>query len=294
MNNIKYNGEYVVDAIYNTQITTEFMENPLIEALPYPIEPRQIVENVRYIPYFNENEQNASLSNKLIAIDKIKEEFRLPFDIYPVIQYNLDSLLRWGYAKRNPFSKNETLRKLKISDLRKEKKFSFGSKSHSKMMMITGDSGMGKSTAVDKALGMYPQVIMHTVYNERPLTQAQIVWMKIDCPSDGSLSQLCQRFFHAIDQVLGTQHLEQNGLSTRNVDRMVCDMMSLADKYAIGVLVIDEVQNLLNIRAEQEEVVNFLTEVSNTVAMPLILIGTANASQILSKFRIARREGTNS
>ena len=70
---------------------------------------------------------------------------------------------------------------------------------------IIGISGIGKTTAIERLLLMYPQVIKHFEYKGECFTRTQIVWLKIDCPYDGNLSTLCKSFFKAIDDILGTR-----------------------------------------------------------------------------------------
>lgn len=63
-------------------------------------------------------------------------------------------------------------------------------------LSLIGCSGSGKSTTLNRILATYPQVIFHEKYNF-----TQIVYLKLDCPHDGSLKNLCYHFFRAIDEV---------------------------------------------------------------------------------------------
>src|SRR5699024_12722126 len=49
-------------------------------------------------------------------------------------------------------------------------------------LSIIGISGIGKTTAIERLLLMYPQVIKHEEYKGQPFNRTQIVWLKIDCP----------------------------------------------------------------------------------------------------------------
>lgn len=100
-------------------------------------------------------------------------------------------------------------------------------------------------------------MIKHEIYKGQPFNRTQIVWLKIDCPYDGSLSTLCKSFFKAIDDLLGTRYLEKFGYLNRVTSTMLLHMTSLASMYGIGVLVIDEIQHLLHSKNDQEEILNF-------------------------------------
>lgn len=161
-------------------------------------------------------------------------------------------------------------------------------------LSIIGISGIGKTTAIERLLLMYPQVIKHEEYKGQPFNRTQIVWLKIDCPYDGSLSTLCKSFFKAIDDLLGTRYLEKYGYLNRVTSTMLLHMTSLASMYGIGVLVIDEIQHLLHSKNEQEEMLNFFVTLSNTVGIPTVLIGTSKAQKLFKgNFRQARRAASD-
>ncbi|GAA0752031.1 hypothetical protein GCM10008907_07060 [Clostridium sartagoforme] len=137
---------------------------------------------------------------------------------------------------------------------------------------------------------MYPQVIKHEEYKVQNFSRTQIVWLKIDCPYDGSLSTLCKSFLKAIDDLLGTRYLETFGYANRVTSTMMLHMTPLASIYGIGVLVIDEIYHLLNSKNDMEEMLNFFVTLSNTVGIPTVLIGTSKAQKIFKgNFRQARR-----
>ncbi|WP_345889097.1 ATP-binding protein [Staphylococcus aureus] len=117
-----------------------------------------------------------------------------------------------------------------------------------------------------------------------------MVWLKIDCPYDGSLSTLCKIFFKAIDELLGTRYLEKFGYLNRVTSTMLLHRTSLANMYGVGVLVIDEIQHLLHAKNDKEDMLNFFVTLSNTVGVPTVLIGTSKAQQLFKgNFRQARR-----
>jgi len=92
--------------------------------------------------------------------------------------------------------------------------------------------------------------------------------------------------------VLGTDYYRQFVVrSKRRIEEFIPDMANLVARHSLGVLVIDEVQNLLQARGTSaEELLNFLVELDNTIGIPIVLIGTTKALPILMKeFRRARR-----
>jgi len=156
---------------------------------------------------------------------------------------------------------------------------------------IVGISGIGKTTAIERLLLMYDQVIIHSQYCGKPLTRTQIVWLKIDCPYDGSLKTLCKTFFKAVDDILGTtKYFEKYGNNRNSTATMMIHMTYVATVHAIGVLIIDEMQHLLSSKNNSDEMLNFFVTLVNIIGVPTILIGTFKALKVLQKdFRQARR-----
>ena len=55
----------------------------------------------------------------------------------------------------------------------------YSSNSTASGFTIIGMSGIGKTTAIERVLSLYPQKILHTQYNGESLFLTQLVWAKI-------------------------------------------------------------------------------------------------------------------
>lgn len=152
---------------------------------------------------------------------------------------------------------------------------------------LIGPSGCGKSTALNSILSLYPQIIYHRDYSD----VHQLVWLKLDCPHSGSLKDLCIDFFLAVDRLLGTQIYTKFGKRGNSEGHMLAQVAQIANNQALGVLVIDEIQNLTTTKTGvSERMLNFFVKLVNTIGVPVIRIGTNKAIRILQRdFRHARR-----
>lgn len=286
----------VEEALYKEQEIDEYACNPFIEALPKIFTVEDVVDKFTVLPEISENDRNKA-ENLRYHIIKRAKNFIQPLPIHVKLERKISSLIRRGYLSRNPIDKKflENLRILNgLNDESiKEKSLKYeldNIRSTADSLSIIGISGIGKTTAVERLLLMYPQVIRHSEYNGNNLTRTQIVWLKIDCPYDGSLSTLCKNFFTAIDDILGTRYLEKFGYSNRITSTMLINMTKLAWRYGIGILVIDEIQHLLNTKNDMEDMLNFFVTLTNTVGIPTVLIGTSKAQKVFrGNFRQARR-----
>jgi len=303
MKNVKNSENIIIlkgdieDAKYKNQIIDEYSNNPFIEALPDIFTEDDVIDRFSVIPKIDDKDRSME-NNFRYHIIKRAKNFVQPLPIHFIVERRLSTLIRRGYLARNPLNKSYFERLKILNELKDNKSYDeelinermSNIRSTADSMAIIGISGIGKTTAIERLLLMYPQIIKHKEYKNQNFTRAQIVWLKIDCPYDGSLSTLCKSFFKAIDDLLGTRYLEKFGYSNRVTSSMMLHMTSLASIYGIGVLVIDEIQHLLNAKNDMEEMLNFFVTLSNTVGIPTVLIGTSKAQKIFKgNFRQARR-----
>lgn len=296
INNLVLKGDFE-EADYKEQALSEYSNNPFIEALPPIFSEDDILERFMVTPRITEQDKQSETNIRYHVLKRIKN-FIQPLPIHFEVERRLSTLIRRGYLARNPLDKAFLERIRVLHQLREDEKEAHKYiderlnyiRSTADSLSIIGISGIGKTTAIERLLLMYPQVIKHEVYEGQPFNRTQIVWLKIDCPYDGSLSTLCKSFFKAIDDLLGTRYLEKFGYLNRVTSTMLLHMTSLASMYGIGVLVIDEIQHLLHSKNDQEEMLNFFVTLSNTVGIPTVLIGTSKAQQLFKgNFRQARR-----
>lgn len=307
MRSLKKNEDIVVlkgefeKAQYKEQPLSEYDQNPFIEALPPIFTEDDVLDRFMVAPRITSQDKAREVNIRYHILKRVKT-FIQPLPIHFEVERRLSTLIRRGYLARNPLDNTYFERIRVLNELRDEEEQSIQKiderlnyiRSTADSLSIIGISGIGKTTAIERLLLMYPQVIKHEEYNGHPFNRTQIVWLKIDCPYDGSLSTLCKSFFKAIDDLLGTRYLEKFGYLNRVTSTMLLHMTSLASMYGIGVLVIDEIQHLLHAKNDQEEMLNFFVTLSNTVGIPTVLIGTSKAQKLFKgNFRQARRAASD-
>jgi hypothetical protein len=278
------NAGRAVDAIYRDAEIPDYEGNPLIEALPAILTTEDAMERLAHYPLYNEalRERPDHIRRHLIQNNL---RFFTPLDVHLDLERRFSCLLRVGYVERNPLARTfwrDVDRKVDALDQYATATASWRSTA-AVGFNIAGISGAGKSQSVERILSLYPQVIRHSGYDGRSFTASQIVWLKLDCPSDASLKGLCENFFQTVDAILGTNY-QRNYAGRRNtVDQMLPNMALVASMHMIGVLVIDEIQRLSLARSGgAERMLNFFVQLVNTVGVPVVLIGTYKALPILS------------
>lgn len=280
-------GGNFVKAVYRPAEVPEFAGNPLIEALPPILSDEGWAELLGSYPLIHESERELPVHLRSYLVMRLQRYF-LPLPRHMELAQRIGLLLRNGYVGRNPLTadRGHLFQKL-YQSVQKENLAgaTFNDFNPAIAMSLVGFSGMGKTTSVERILNTFPQVIFHDKHNFH-----QVVWLKIDCPKGGSTRQLGFDFFSTLDNVLKTEHRQDFNVRT-NADELLERAKQLAVVYHLGVLVIDEIQNL-NVKKSggREEMMNFFQEVCNTLGVPVVLMGTNKAMRVLQlDFRQARR-----
>lgn len=273
-------------AEYLESDTPIYKGNPFIEALPPVLDEDQAIQCLARYPNYDESER---LLPNQVRIHMIQNalHFFAPLPIHLDLEQRVSRMIREGYRMRNPMDPQywrEVNEKLKSYDHLQPSSQILKNQARTlpRGFTIIGCPGVGKSISLEAILSLYPQVIFHGRYKDRDLTRAQIVWLKLEAPFDSSTKGLCLNFFQAVDDILDTGY-EKNYTTGRRTDELLLQMARVAANHGLGVLVIDEIQRLSYAKSGgAEKMLNFFVQLSNTIGIPVVLVGTFKALGILS------------
>ncbi|EGH30052.1 Tn7-like transposition protein C [Pseudomonas syringae pv. japonica str. M301072] len=274
-------------ASYTKQAITEYAGNPLIEALPPILAETAAIELISNFPQpVTPEELDLEGATRIHCIDRLRTVVQ-PFLLHLELESMFSLLIRRGYVGRNPTSP-DTVRHL--HSLSGAQRYHDSFKSTADSFSVVGLSGIGKSTALHAILSLYPQTIRHERYESTQFVQTQIIWLKLDCPRDGSLAGFCQQFFHAVGHALGDSDYHKRH-RPRNINDALQQMEQVASTFFIGALLIDELQNLhLAKTGGKESMLNFFLHLVNNIGIPVVFIGTNSMISLFSDvMRVARR-----
>ncbi|WP_102398907.1 ATP-binding protein [Haloimpatiens massiliensis] len=290
---IPYGGE-AVEAEYKEQMIMDYRGNPLIEALPHILSKEEVIEKLLLYPPYSSKEKLLEPHYRVHVVQRLFQCFQ-PLGIHIDLESRISRVIRQGYLARNPF-KPEFVSSLNegydmIQNVNKDLSSNKLFRTTASGFTIIGVSGMGKTTAINRVLSIMPQIIIHCNYKGINFSMYQLIWLKLDCPFDGSIKGLCVEFFSKVDSLLGTNYYMKYGSSKRTVDTLLAAMSQIARSIGLGVLVIDEIQHLSEAKSGgSHRMLNFFVTLVNTIGVPVILIGTTKAISVLqSEFRQARR-----
>lgn len=283
---------HIVEADYQPSPISDYAGNPLIEALPSIEDTATVIRELTAYPPSPSVRQLPDYLRQHGAYTVLR--MFQPLTAHTALASDIAVTVRQGYISRNPLTP-EAIQRInhppkwselpKIAHTTAINGFSF-----------IGVSGMGKTTAVNRILTtQLPQIVTHPgTYQGRNIAGDQVVWMKLDCPFNGSVKGLCLQFFTTLDALLhqdpdqGYRKLYTSGRD-KTANELIPDMSQLGLVHHLGLLVIDEIQHLSG--AGSEEMLNFFVNLSNLFRIPIILVGTPKALSLLSRELQQSRRG---
>jgi energy-coupling factor transporter ATP-binding protein EcfA2 len=261
----------LVAAEYGESPIAQYQGNPLIEALPPIRAEADAAAALGLFPDEPGDETRLSKEVRLHCIDRLLHLIQ-PLPIHLELESALSSLMRSGYVGRNPLSQS-TWRH--VYSLAVGEAADCGFRSTASTLSVVGLSGIGKSTALESILRLYPQAIRHRKFRGQELVQVQIPWLKIECPFDGSLTGLCHAFFRALDRAIGEERYARRYRSIRGIVQLVHQIEQIASTHFVGVLIIDELQHLRVAKTGgKENMLNFFVNLINSIGIPVVFVGT--------------------
>ncbi len=150
---------------------------------------------------------------------------------------------------------------------------------------IIGASGIGKSSAISRAITLITENRVIEVDN--PYTKI-IPCISVQCPSDSSVKGLLLEILRKVDEVIGGGYCP-NALKARMTTDMLIGSVSQVALNHIGLLVVDEIQNVCNSK-NGKSLVGMLTQLINNSGISICMVGTPESAVFFEQaMQLARR-----
>ena len=238
------------------------------------LDQRQLV-----LPPFDPQIRNASDTERLIALQSI-------YDVFVPNQMSREVYSKLYLALLRSLHKKQTITTVKQSN---ENSKIIRQQSYESILggadafTIIGPSGVGKSSAVSRAI----RLLMPEPFVLAGDTKI-IPALTVQAPADASVKGLLFEILRKADEHLETNYYQNSQRTRASVDMLIGTVSQIALNH-IGLLVVDEVQNVVNSKNGQS-IVGFLTQLINNSGVSICMIGTEETAVFFKQaFMLARR-----
>ncbi|MDD5175165.1 MAG: AAA family ATPase [Sterolibacterium sp.] len=283
-------NNHIVEAVYSEQRIPQYQGNPFIEALPPALDDDALVEALMCLPNFDAGQREWPVHERLQMVAQLAN-FMVPLPRHLQLAQGLDTLRRQGYVGRTPRSAASHKVFKKLYEQQKQGQsfaVSPGQITAQLSASLIGLPGMGKTTTIRRLQSRVPEVIFHPGFGIY-----QIPYLHIETPYDGaSVKGLAQSIFRKTDMLLPeANYTSQYGEGSRTgAETLMNHAARVLHMHYVGLLVMDEIQNLENSPKNRQSLMTLLVSASNELGVPILFVGTNKARRVLSlDFRQARR-----
>ncbi len=282
-------------ATYRNDVLENHLDNPLITGIPSRFELSDAHKRLKAIPAIPDRELTSA--NKLELLTGLEKRVHIPTKHHLDFYTHIYARMIAGYESRNPMLPEIIEWTLDAADDEPVFVLDDEEDTTSTGTSVIGKSGTGKtSTIVSVFRRLFPQCIRHTKDNFK---DTQITYLIFDMPHNGDTRSLCLNFFKAIDNALNLSDTEKSYYAHYSKGKIDAHIMLqkihfLCRRHHVGILVIDELQNLLVQPPKKRQIMlSFLDTLTNQSHVPIVKIGTSDALHLFkTKKRNIRRKGS--
>lgn len=278
-----------VTACYTASILPEHQGNPLIEALPPKLSWVELMKSFSNYPDLAVDIR--SHPNPLVREEYLTrlKELRQPLPIYYECFRAIERALKQGYSAKNPFTPTMVqYLHYPVNERPNIEPVTGYFVPKAETITLVGESGTGKTSMIEQILHYFPQVIEHSSYQgQSNRLGMQVVWVKIDCPSNASVRDLCEELLAQLDLAMQREKTSPAG----TIGGLVRQIEQQIKSSFLGMLIIDEMQRLRFKRTGGENnLLNFLHSLINNLGVPIFFCANPPFEETLAKtLKAARR-----
>ena len=240
---------------------------------------KDLYDALLFLPDYDESICNYDASTRLVALSYLYNIY-LPSAMSEEIYSKLYLSLLRSLNKKGTIN---SLRQLN-ENFKCIRQMSYeGVMGGSDSFTIIGSSGIGKSSAISRAVSLI---------TDKPFVEIEgtkiCPFVVVQCPFDSSVKGLALEILRKIDAVLETKYYA-NAIRSHATTDVLIGIISQAALNHIGLLIIDEIQNVANSK-NGKTFINSLTQLINNSGISICMVGTPESTVFFKKeLQLARR-----
>lgn len=242
---------------------------------------KELISELTVLPYYDKNICLQTQTKRLIALSDLYNIYipsQMSTEIYSKLYL---SLLR---SLQNKTSKNAVIQR-NINYKAMQNKMYSGVMGGADSWLISGCSGIGKSQAISRAIELI--TANGIIETQKPFTKI-IPCLVVQCPFDSSVKGLLLEILRKVDEMLGSDYYVKSLKSRVTTDILIGTISQVAINH-IGLLVVDEIQNVVNSK-NGKSLVGMLTQLINSSGISICMVGTPECELFFEQaLHLARR-----
>lgn len=257
------------------------MLNRIVDYLPKMRTGKDLVSALQVLPSYDVNICNEDSVTRLMALSDLYKIYIPSFmsvEIYSKLYLALIRSISKKQTKLAIIQQNENFKAVSGEEYR-------GIMGGSDSFTIIGASGIGKSSAVTRAITLITE--NKIIETEHPYNKI-IPCVIVQCPFDSSVKGLLLEILRKVDEALDSTYYEKALRSRATIDMLIGSVSQVALNH-IGLLIVDEIQNVVNSK-NGKSLVGALTQLINNSGISICMVGTPESSIFFEQaMQLARR-----
>lgn len=253
----------------------------LIMHIPEMKQGEELISALSVLPEYHDNVRNENQAVRMMelsAIQRIYVPSEMSIEIYSKMYL---ALVRSLQKKSTNIAIKQRYENYKAIQQQSYNGILGGSDSFT----IIGTSGIGKSSAISRAISVIAE---NRIIETKNLCTPIIPFLVVQCPFDSSVKGLLFEILRKVDETLGSNYY-QFALKARATTDMLIGSVAQVALNHIGMLVVDEIQNVANSK-NGKSLIGALTQLINNSGISICMVGTPESAVFFEQaMQLARR-----
>ncbi len=253
----------------------------IINVLPRMKSGEELVEALEILPEYTDSIRSADVPVRLMSLSELYRVYipsQMSLEIYSKLYLALLRSMQKKGTKLAVQQQHQNYRAIMQQEYN-------GIMGGSDSFTIIGTSGIGKSSAISRAINLITE--NRIIEAENPYTNI-VPCVIVQCPFDSSVKGMLLEILRKVDEVLDSKYY-QNALRARATTDMLIGSVSQVALNHIGMLVVDEIQNVANSK-NGKSLIGALTQLINNSGISICMVGTPESTVFFeSAMQLARR-----
>lgn len=255
--------------------------NDIIAKLPKMLSGNELSDAMSILPEYDADIRNENQAMRLVALSELYRVYvpsQMSSEIYSKLYLALLRSLQKKSTELVMIQQKENFKAIKQQEYR-------GIIGGSDSFTIIGTSGIGKSSAISRAVTLITE--NQIIETTKPYSKI-IPCINVQCPFDSSVKGLLLEILRKVDEVLECKYY-QSALRVKATTDTLIGCVSQVALNHIGLLIVDEIQNVVNSK-NGKSLVGALTQLINNSGISICMVGTPESTVFFEQaMQLARR-----